>query len=451
MIFLRNFVAIVIWMAVAQPSTLTVSDSRILTRPDAFGQEQQILSGTLVNNSDDAYANVQIFVELYNAADEIVGEGLGVLSNQCGISAPLDYALEPAATARFTAILDLYEPDALIARREFIIDGEALAPTEQDETPVQGIVQVVNQEVAAVEWITDTDDAGTIRQSLIYGVGCQREVFTHYDWFSYDAASDTTRAISHPREAEATDATLRERLELQDEGLFNRSLLSFAPNGGQRLVYQDDINTLRTSEADGTYQRILDEELFRSTLQGFLWLPDERFVAYYYGAYGEPVTYLAASTFGGYFSTPERFSTPSMTVPGAAPDLSTLIISGQFNEDTTTGFYLKPPAAERYSLLFAWQNLPGNNYPAPVYRSRGGLAAEDVIYFDLPNEDGAHLYCYDRRESTLFNLAPLPFTLNTEDRASMTLAPDNQTLALYASGTRGGLWLIDLMAFDACQ
>jgi hypothetical protein len=45
----------------------------------------------------------------------------------------------------------------------------------------------------------------------------------------------------------------------------------------------------------------------------------------------------------------------------------------------------------------------------------------------------------------------LPLSLNSQSRAWTWLSPDGYMLALGANGTNGGLWLVDLSAFDVCQ
>ena len=47
--------------------------------------------------------------------------------------------------------------------------------------------------------------------------------------------------------------------------------------------------------------------------------------------------------------------------------------------------------------------------------------------------------------------SPLPLTITTEDRATWTLSPENNTIALAADGVNGGLWLIDLGALPSCE
>lgn len=436
---------------------LTADTVTTETRVDAFGVEGQLAVGQVRNTSQDAYADVQIFAEVFNEDDDLIGEGIGFLVNACGEAVPFDFELQPGQSQRFAATLELFELDAEIDRVSISAQGRPTDPApDGTPQPVPGIVPVVRDDVAMVEWVIteaaeDAEDAAPT-VSLRYGIGCDRDIFTTYDWYSYDLDADTITATEHPNAALVTDPDLRERINLADDALYQRSYLRFPPNSDRRMVYQDRINTLFTAEADGSFQRIIDEELFRSTLQGYIWLPENRFMAYYFGGYGDGVTYLVASIDGAYFSTPERFSTPSVTIPGIAPDISNLVVSGTFNDDETPGFYLKPPAAERFERLFEYEPLPGNNYPAPVYRSRGGLQSEDVIYFALPDDaGGANLACYDRREGDLFTMAPLPLDgLSTANHSKMVLSPDGTQIALRATGVNGGLWVIDLTAFNVC-
>jgi hypothetical protein len=458
-------------LAAAQSDPLTIEASDLITQTDVFGVEQQVAVGQLTNTSDNAYLDVQIFAGAFNEDGEQVGEGIGVLTNQCGKNVPLDFALQPDATQRFVVSLELYETDAEIDRIEYAPNGRPVEAMSADENgPIDGITPVSNREVAGLEWnttpVTDEDDTDDdeeieVEPRLLFGQGCYRDVFTTYQWFAYDAEEDSVAEVDHPRLDEALNPDFRENMDMQSqftedpfEFLFNRSFLSFPPDGGNRVVFQTDINILITTDFDGGFRRPIDENLFRSTLQGINWFPDGRFMAYYYGAYGDGVTYLVANTAAAYFSSTERNSTPSVTVPGVSPDISAVVISGTFQSggEEVTGFYRKPPASSLLSLLFEWENLPGNNYPAPIIRQRPG-PNNDVIYLALPDaedNDGPHLYCYDTLTDDLTELAPLPFELGTEDRAYMVMSPDETQIALGANGVGGGVWLLDLNAFSAC-
>lgn len=454
------FILPALWLNAQADDPILIEDINIITVTDVFGLEQQVASGIVINNTDDAYADLQIFAEIYDADGEIIGEGFGFLTNQCGESVPFDFVLQPGSTQRFATTLEFYEDDIIPDEFLFTAQGRALdsiPETAAREFP--GVTLVSDLEIAGVEWhfnIPEPDGDPSTEEiptvSFIFGEGCHRDIFTTYDWYAYDLDSGDTSPIEHPRSEAATNPAMRERLNLLDDTEYRRSMLMFPPRGGNRLVHQDVLNTLVTAEIDGTFRRIIDDELFRSTLQGINWMPDNMFVAYYYGAYGDDVTYLLANTSGTSFSTPERFSIPSVTVPGAFDGATNLIVSGQFNDDETPGFYLKPPAADRFDLLFAWENLPGNNYPAPVHRARGGAQSEDVVYLALPDaNDEPRLYCYDRREGELFDLSPLPLDLGTTDRATMILSPDKTQIALGVDGVNGGLWLLELGTFDTCN
>jgi hypothetical protein len=447
-------------VASAQNDTLQTEDTEIFTQLDAFGLERGVARGTVVNASDEAaFADVQVIAEVYDADDNLIGEGVGFLVNQCDKNVPLDYVLGPEREQRFVAPLDLFEPDAEVERINYSASGREVAPAEgTGAVPVEGITPVSTREVARVEWWTTDADGEETEPRLLYGEGCYRDVFTSYDWYEYNPAEDSTQEIEHPRAEVALSADFQEDMDLvgsftneEFEAQFNRSGLTFEPSGRERGVFQTDINTLITTEFDGGFRRMIDDQLFRSTLQGINWVNQGRFIAYYYGAYGDGVTYLVASVDAAYYSTPERFSTPSVTIPEVTPNIGGVIVSGTFNNDETPGFYVKVPSSEFYTRWFEWENLPGNNYPAPVYRSRGGAQPEDVVYFALPDEnDQPRLHCYDRREGTLHDLAPLPFELGTEDRAYMTLSPDGTQIALGTNGVNGGVWLLDLDIYDVC-
>ncbi len=271
---------------------LTADSVDTVTRVDAFGVEGQIAVGDVSNNSSVAYADVQIFAEVFNHDYDLIGEGIGFLVNACGEAVPFDFALQPGQSQRFAATLELFELEDEVARVSISAQGRPTDPApDVTPEPVPGIVPVVRDDVALMEWVVTepADDAPADAEpalSLRYGIGCDRDIFTIYDWYSYDLDADTITATEHPNAALVTDPDLRERINLADDALFQRSYLRFPPNSSRRMVYQDRINTLFTAEANGSFQRIIDEELFRSTLQGYIWLPEDRFMAYYFGGYG---------------------------------------------------------------------------------------------------------------------------------------------------------------------
>src|SRR5690606_28191345 len=123
--------------------------------------------------------------------------------------------------------------------------------------------------------------------SLRYSPGCWRDVFTNRPWVQHNLATGESQPLEgHPRAAEITPLVL-ELTELTDPILFNRSFFSFAP-GHRRAIYQTRLNTLMTTEPDGSFRRVLYETLFNITLQGINWHKNSgTMLAYYHGGYGD--------------------------------------------------------------------------------------------------------------------------------------------------------------------
>ncbi len=425
-----------------QSGDLTVEDLRTETRVGVFGQPEQIATGALINESDEPLRDLTLFAEVYNSANDLVGEGVGVLANACGISVPLDYVMGPGREQSFFVTLDLYDPDAEVDRVEILPQG---FPAEDAPPPpdlADGITEISSREIASVEWLTNT----TFR----YGAGCFREFFATYDWFSYDVTSGDSETIdNHPAEFNLTE-TMLSLTDLADPATLERSYMSFPPMG-RRFVYQNVLNTLISSEPDGSFRRVIDNNLFRDTLQRLRWVGDNTFIASYYGAFGEPVTYLIASTERGYLSSLRENSTPSVTVPGVTSDALLVIISGTLGLDETPGFYLRGARDGSLRRLFEYENLPGNNYPNPVWQNVGPGYEVDRIYLALPNDaDEPRLFCFDMTSQTLTDIAPLPLRLGTEDQATMDISPEGTYITLRATGINGGLWLIDIDALNPC-
>jgi hypothetical protein len=426
------------WNAIgfAQDSGLVAHDTTLVTRLDAFGQQTLVAEGQIVNQSGAAYANVNLTADAYDANDQQVGEGFGFLVNACGGALPPDFQLQPGRQQRFAIALETDDVDAEISRVEVSVQGEGVPPNAPTPTfSGKAITAVVSDEVVSVEWI----DAQTLR----FGAGCAQDVFTTLKWYEYDLPAQRIREAVHPKAAQVTDA-LREQLGLTDPNLFDHSYLGFAPNA-RRMVYQNGHSDLITAEPDGSFKRVLDDKLFKHSLQGILWLDEGRFLAYYYGAYGEPVLYFTASVDGQPISASLENSLPSVIIPGATPDGLRAVIGGTF--DGKTGYFLKGTTTQTNELLFE-SDLPGNNFPAPVYIVPE--TGKSIIYVARPVNGQAELDCYDPVDHQVHSLTPLPLNLRTDEQAWMWIAPDQNTLALAANGMNGGLWLVDLGAFAAC-
>lgn len=435
------------------PLPLQAGGMELNTTLDAFGLEQLVLEGTITNMGDEAYANVSLYAELYDSSGDIIGEGFGFLVDQCG-SAILDNPLQPGQLRAFSMPIDLYEsgiePDSI----SVIPDGEPVEPEPLPDLPAMPAVRPVSgQEVVSVEWIDENQ--------LLYGNGCDQDVFTTYDWMQYDLNSDTSTALdAHPDEQYVTDAMIRQTGITQltqsreiDPRLFDRSFLTF-PAQARRVVYQNDLNIVFTSERDGSFKRVVHEGLHPYSLQGYVWTPLGNFLAYYFGAYGEPVRWFTASADGQLISGLlwSSVTTPSVIVPGPVYDGRRAIIGGSFPDATgalVTGYYLKSAVADSGELMYAVDELPGNNYPAPAYR-----LTEDqrrFAYIVRPVDGQATLECYDFQSQQPYTLTQLPLQLATDERAWTWLSPAGDWLALGANGDHGGLWMVNLASFEECR
>lgn len=395
-----------------------------------YGQEVVLAEGWLVNQSDAGLGAVQVLAEVYDSDANLIGEGLGYLVNTCGTALP-DYVLQPGQAYRFSVPLELYDTEIDLAdiRAVVLPQAEETSVNDAARPPVDAALQTVTeQEVVAVEWL----DEATLR----YGVGCPGRVFTTYTWYLYDVVLGKSFAEEHPKADLITGALLRQTGLDASSFAFEHSFLSFAPDA-RRIFYQTELNVMVTAEPDGSFKRVLYEDLYNRSLQGLHWLGQGNFVAYYFGAYGEPVYYLTASLEGRPISRPLLANTPSVTVPGATPDGLRVIIGGTF--DGKTGYFLRSTVYDSNAFLFEAE-LPGNNYPAPLFVRRVDGGA--TIYVVNPVDGEARLQCFDVQTSTLNDLGPVPLRLGPGERAWMWLSPGAQRVALAANGVNGGLWLV---------
>jgi len=350
--------------------------------------------------------------------------------------------LQPGAAQGFSVTLELYEEDATVDRVEVIPQG---TPTDAqaDATPtlITGITPVSEREVINVEWLDP--------QTMRFAVGCTRDLFTQWTWFDYNVATGVQQQTTHPKAdlINNASAVMLTQLELDEPLDIQNAGFSFHPTG-RRMVYQNDRNSFLSAEADGSFRRLLADRLFNRTLQGVMWLRDGVFLAYYYGAQGDPVLYFTANVEGGILSEHPADTLPSLIVPGASPDGSRIILAATIND--VTGYYLKQaPYPNTAELLFE-ADPPGNNWPPPIYW-RPPDDSPRVIYIARPVDGEARLQCFNLTTRQLRDLSPLPLQLATDERASWWLSPDNQRIALAANGLHSGLWMIELSAFESCQ
>lgn len=386
--------------------------------------------------------------EVLDEAGKVIGEAYGGLVDVCGNT--LSEPVQPGQVRRFSAPLDLFE-DREPLDVSLLVDASATAPEGEFDMLNPGVTQITTEEVVRVEWEDDT--------TLRYGVGCPSEVFTDYNWYRHVLGEENSTPIEHPSAAivtpefiEVTGIPLITQTQgaERDESLFDRSMLTFAPDG-VRAIFQNDLHDLYSIEPDGSFRRRVQSGLYQHTLQGYLFTSQAMFLAYYYGAYGDPVRYIVATVRGGAVSLGVNEVTPSVTVPGITTDGQRVIISGTFpveGEDVTGYFWQRVRSASR-ELLFKTNVLPGNNYPAPVFfRKDNGTR---YIYIIRPINNQPTLQCFHYETKTLTTLTSVPIDLTNSDRAGAWLSRDGETLALAAIGAHGGLWTIDLSALPVCE
>ena len=214
--------------------------------------------------------------------------------------------------------------------------------------------------------------------------------------------------------------------------------MTFPPNA-RRIVYQNDLHTIFSAEPDGSYKRLIHDGLHKHSLRGFVWARNPGiFLAYYFGSYGDPVHYFVGDVEGRMISNRLEDLTPSLTVPGPAPDGLAAVV-GQTVGDVT-GYYWQYAYGARELLLET--ELPGNNYPPPI-------VTRDVIFLIRPLDGVATLQCWQRRTRELVTISALPLRLTHESRAWAELSPDGGRLALAANGVDGGVWWLDVAG--GCQ
>ena len=439
-------IVLAIGSTTAQEPALTPIDTQIKTQLNIFEVEEQVVIGKLQNDSDEAYTAIEIYVDVLDEDGETIGEGFGYVVDECG-AALLDFAMQPGKAQNFSVVLDLFDTDVEIDDFNIVAEGTSTEPEAVDFSQVfNGVSVVTFDEVVSVGWLDDM----TIR----YGVGCAGEIFTELDWFEVSLDTFNTTALeAHPRAENITEAFLIQsglnRLSqgnVEDPFIYERSYLTFTPNT-RRIVYQNDLNTVLSTESDGSFKRLVHDKLHQYSLQGFNFVHDSGvFAAYYFGAYGEPVRYFTASIDDGLLSQLLPSNTPSSTIPTPLPDGRKVIIGGTF--DDVTGYYLEGVFFEERELLMEY-TVPGNNYPAPIYYPKS--PEEIFIYFVHPVDGEATLQCYDRMNQELHTLTRLPITLQTDEQAWTWLSPDKSQIALAANGDNSGLWLIDLSVFGVCQ
>jgi len=431
------WVLFMVWPLVAQnpADSLTLSEPELTQGLSAFGETEWKAVGTLTveAGAPDALSDTVLYAIVYDDSGEIIGEGFGGAVDACGLSFRPDAPLQPGEITRYQIGLELDSDDLIPARIEIDISA-----TPVEATPVNPfltyphISELLRGEVVRLEWTPE----GLLR----FAVGCESDLFTAQQWYEYDAVAGDTRPIDPPNGEDITDAVLN-RLNLENPADASHAKIQFHPEE-RRLIYQDDINLVMTAETDGTFQRILWDALSRISLQGYSWLPDGRFLAYYYGAYGDEVRYFTGSMAGQKISQSPLNVVPSLIVPGATPDGARVVIA--VLRDGIEVYRLQSTInTARGEDLFEGE-APGNNFPAPLY-VQAPQGAQIYVVREV-GDGGARLQCFRTDTDKLNDLALLPLSLAPDERGLTAISPDQTKLALAADGRMGGVWLIDLTA-----
>ena len=398
---------------------------------DDFGGDITIVHGEILNESESASTQITVSVEAFDADGQLIGEGFGFVVDACG-TALLDFALMPGGSAPFSAQLDRFGVGEIASITAFAAAKTADAtPTPPIDSPI--VLPIARAEVVALRWLDD--------ETLLYGIGCADAVFTELEWRRYSIADRSHETVPHPDAVhitpemiERSGAAMITQSGEQKPELFYGSQMTFPP-GARRIVYQNDLHSILSAEKDGSFKRLIHDGLHRHSLRGFnLARRAGIFLAYYFGAYGEPVHYFSGDVDGKMLMGRLETLPPSITVPGPAPDGLSAVVGLQV--DGQDGYYLQYAYGGR-ELLFA-ADLPGNNTPAPI------VSEERLIYVVRDVNGAPTLQCFNRETRALRTVTPLPLRLTRESRAWMALSPGGGRLALSANGVDGGVWWLDV-------
>lgn len=432
--------ALLISLTQAQPDDLLTSNTHFGAQPDGFGGDSPVVTGELYNSGSQAYSNINIFVHVYDADGEEIGEGFGFLVDACG-TALLGYALPPGGSQAFSAPFEFFKAGEAQRVQAFIkADAVAADVVERpgasatsEEPSAAPVIELARAEAVQLQWLDD--------ETLLYGLGCADDVFTELAWWRYSVADGALSPTEHPAARyvkadmiERSGAAMITQSGEQNPELFYGSQMTFPPRA-RRALYQNDLHSILSAEPDGSFKRLIHDALHKHSLRGFLWAHNPGvFLAYYFGAYGEPVWYFTGDVAGRMLMGRLEELEPSLIVPGPAADGLSAVVGWQV--DGRDGYYLRYAYGSRELLFEA--DLPGNNYPAPILWRAG----EGRLIYVIRDVDGEpSLQCFDRDSRELRTLRPLPLRLTRDSRAWAALSPDGTRLALAANGPEGGVWL----------
>ena len=137
-------------------------NTELETRPDVSAAKLWWSRESCSIMAQRAYANVRISVEVFDADEELIGEGFGFLVDACD-TALLDYALPPGRVQVYEAPYEVFAASDA-AQVKMSVAAQAISPATAPlaETPL--VKRVAFDEVVMLEWLDE--------ETLIYGVGC---------------------------------------------------------------------------------------------------------------------------------------------------------------------------------------------------------------------------------------------------------------------------------------
>ncbi|MBK8020564.1 MAG: hypothetical protein IPK19_03810 [Chloroflexi bacterium] len=413
-------------------------DLEVIESVGVFGQPVLLVQGVLRNASTEkAFRDISLRAEIYDATEAVIGEGVGYPVDACGAGWLPDDQLFPEGRTHFEIALELFEAGTDIKHVDVYVSARRTTPQPEPEL-AEGFTRLSDDEVIEIEWLTD--------DSLRYAAGCDRHPLTEWQWNAVDLTSGEQTEVAHPA-AELLTPEVLQRLSAADPAEFEHAFVRFSPDG-DRMVFQAAANDFMTAALDGRFQRAVHGLLHNRSLRGVYWQPEERFLAYYFGGYGDPVVYFTATAEARAISPSPANNRPSLIVPGISRDANRAVIAGEFGEGM--GYYIVVFNNGFFEKLFEAEP-PGNNYPAPLLTADAETNLIDRIYVALDDANGAaRLMCFSREDEQLHDLAPLPMRLTENQRAAWWLSPDEQTIALGVTGIHGGLWTIDLTELPPC-
>ena len=127
---------------------LLLSNTQIGAQPDGFGGETPVVRGDLYNYGAEAYTNVRVYVDVYGAEAELIGEGFGFLVDACG-TALLDYVLPPERLQAYDVPFEQFA-EGTVTSVQVRVDADALVFEPPPALDLHAVQQIANAEAVAL-------------------------------------------------------------------------------------------------------------------------------------------------------------------------------------------------------------------------------------------------------------------------------------------------------------